>query len=374
MPLYMDYHNDLRGITVEEVKNAHLLDLAAQDEHGVKYHQFWINEGAGTVFCFMEGPSKEACEAVHINAHGMGACNIVEVEAGFYSLFMGEGYKVDHGHVQNADGSTDTGYRCILVVGISALTQATNSKDFPHLKLSSAAKKLALDRVIHFYGRRVEHLADDNLLAVFQHPESALRCARQIHEEILWNQRNKGGEDWNIIFRMGLSLGQPVSEADEFFGDGIKLARRLCNLATANQVLISSEYKTHCNTREILGGANGRFVVLDELEEKFISNLFNITEAHLSDGNYSVENLSRDIGISRPQLYRKLNHLTGRSPNDFIRDVRMETAISLIKKKTSNISEVALEVGYTNPSYFARCFQKKFGLKPSEFLRSAGMA
>jgi len=94
----------------------------------------------------------------------------------------------------------------------------------------------------------------------------------------------------------------------------------------------------------------------------------------LSDENFSIEALSRDIGISRPQLYRKIVTLTGRSPNDLIIDLRMSKALSLLKKKAGNISQIALEVGYSNPSYFAKCFTKKFGCTPSKYVETVRVA
>jgi len=74
------------------------------------------------------------------------------------------------------------------------------------------------------------------------------------------------------------------------------------------------------------------------------------------------------MGVSRPQLYRKIRALTGRSPVDFIHDLKMNRALSLLKDKQHNITEIAMELGYSNPSYFAKCFQKKFGVTPSKAL------
>jgi AraC-like DNA-binding protein len=107
--------------------------------------------------------------------------------------------------------------------------------------------------------------------------------------------------------------------------------------------------------------------VLNTTEETFITKLYAISEERLADENFTVEFLCRDIGISRPQLYRKTISLTGKSPISFIRDLRMHKALSLIKKKEANISEIALEVGYNNPSYFAKCFHDKYGCTPSRF-------
>lgn len=81
MALYMDVHRDVDG-SVEDVIEAHEKDVEVQDEYGVKYKRFWVDEDEGTVFCLFEGPSKEAGEKVHREAHGLTADEIHEVHEG----------------------------------------------------------------------------------------------------------------------------------------------------------------------------------------------------------------------------------------------------------------------------------------------------
>jgi AraC-like DNA-binding protein len=100
-------------------------------------------------------------------------------------------------------------------------------------------------------------------------------------------------------------------------------------------------------------------------EQTFLDSLLDITESRFSDYTFGVDGLSREIGISRPQLYRKVFAITGRSPVSFIRDIRLQKALSLLKENKYNISEIAMEVGYNNPSYFSKCFQEKYGVNPS---------
>ena len=82
MPLYMDIHRNVEGLTAEAVADAHQKDLEAQDEHGVQCLNYWYDEGTGTVFCLFEAPSKEAADAVHRAAHGLAADEIIEVKEG----------------------------------------------------------------------------------------------------------------------------------------------------------------------------------------------------------------------------------------------------------------------------------------------------
>ncbi len=82
MPLYMDIHKGVDGLTAEAVAGAHQKDLEVQEKHGVKYLRYWFNEDDGSIFCLSEAPSKEAAEAVHREAHGLVADEIIEVKEG----------------------------------------------------------------------------------------------------------------------------------------------------------------------------------------------------------------------------------------------------------------------------------------------------
>jgi hypothetical protein len=78
----MDTHNRIDGLTAEAVAGAHKMDLAVQDAHGVKYLDYWFNEAAGRVYCLVEAPDAEAARAVHREAHGLIADDIIEVQRG----------------------------------------------------------------------------------------------------------------------------------------------------------------------------------------------------------------------------------------------------------------------------------------------------
>lgn len=82
MPLFMDIHQKVEGVTAEAVANAHAQDLAIQDQYGVKYLKYWLDEGTGQIFCLVDAPSKEAAMAVHRHAHGLVADEIFEVTEG----------------------------------------------------------------------------------------------------------------------------------------------------------------------------------------------------------------------------------------------------------------------------------------------------
>jgi hypothetical protein len=82
MPLYMDVHHHIEGLTADAVAGAHDADLKTQEKYGVKYLRYWFDEQSGKVFCLVEAPSKEAANAVHREAHGLVADELIEVKEG----------------------------------------------------------------------------------------------------------------------------------------------------------------------------------------------------------------------------------------------------------------------------------------------------
>jgi hypothetical protein len=82
MPLYLDVHHKVPDLTSDGVAGAHDKDLKVQHKYGVNYLRYWYDEGTGKVFCLVEAPSKEAAAAVHREAHGLVADEIIEVKEG----------------------------------------------------------------------------------------------------------------------------------------------------------------------------------------------------------------------------------------------------------------------------------------------------
>jgi hypothetical protein len=82
MPLFMDMHDHIDGLTADAVAQAHEADLKTQEKYGAKYLRYWFDETSGKVFCLVEAPNKEAAIAVHREAHGLVADEITEVKEG----------------------------------------------------------------------------------------------------------------------------------------------------------------------------------------------------------------------------------------------------------------------------------------------------
>lgn len=82
MPLYMDVHTLEGGVSATDVAEAHQKDVSVQRGHGVNYLRYWVDEGAGKIFCLVEAPSSEAAHTVHREAHGLVADEIFQVSEG----------------------------------------------------------------------------------------------------------------------------------------------------------------------------------------------------------------------------------------------------------------------------------------------------
>lgn len=114
--------------------------------------------------------------------------------------------------------------------------------------------------------------------------------------------------------------------------------------------------------------------VLDEDERNeedtsFYSRLMQLIEHNVGNSEFSVENLSDAIGLSRAQMYRRCKQITGNSPVEILRIQRMQRAGQLLSTTDQNISEVTYACGFTSPSYFTKCFKEHYGMSPSDFVR-----
>jgi len=106
---------------------------------------------------------------------------------------------------------------------------------------------------------------------------------------------------------------------------------------------------------------------ITSIDKKFLEKIVKIIYEHLSDTSFSVDMFAEEVSMSRRNLDRKLIALTGESPSDIIKRVRLTRASQLLTQRSGNISEIALEVGFSNPAYFSKCFREQFGLTPSDY-------
>jgi DNA-binding response OmpR family regulator len=108
-------------------------------------------------------------------------------------------------------------------------------------------------------------------------------------------------------------------------------------------------------------------IAITPVDEQFLIRVKAAVEKNLGDEDFSVDDLGREVGMSRAQLHRKLKALTDQSAGQFILSMRLQRAIELMKQNAGTVAEIAYMTGFNTPNYFAKCFRKQFGCSPSEY-------
>ncbi len=108
-------------------------------------------------------------------------------------------------------------------------------------------------------------------------------------------------------------------------------------------------------------------VNVQSVDERFLARCIRIVEENMGDSDFGVEEFCMEVGLSRPQLYRKLENLTGKSPLLFIRSLRLKRAAQLLEKNSASVSEVMYSVGFSNLSYFSKLFKAEFCCVPKDY-------
>lgn len=132
---------------------------------------------------------------------------------------------------------------------------------------------------------------------------------------------------------------------------------------------VANLLKSRVQLRRMFSGTNTEQEEQEALSAKdqtFVEQLRKTIKSHIPDADYSVEDLGDEMGLSRVQLYRKVKALTGYTVVDLLRKARLARAKRLLETTDKNISEVAYEVGFSTPSYFAKRFKEEYGVKPGE--------
>jgi class 3 adenylate cyclase len=239
MPTYVDRH-DAPGVSPEDVAAAHNRDVAIQAKYGVHYHTYWFDPDEGTVFCLVEGPSKQAVEDVHREAHGLLASSIVEVgSTTSLNDIMGTApaYQVGTPYVAPA-------MRAIVFTDIcGSVAQTQLLGDDGHMALLTAHDRIVREALAAHDGREVKHTGD-GIMAAFTSVTAAVAFAVDVQRHL--SERNQTA-DVPFDVSIGISAGEPITDDHEdLFGAAVQLAARLCAAAPAGGIVTSVAVKELC--------------------------------------------------------------------------------------------------------------------------------
>jgi class 3 adenylate cyclase len=237
--MYIDRH-DVPGVSPEELADAHVRDVAAQGKYGVRYHTYWFDPDNGSVFCLAEGPTRQAIEDVHQDAHGLLASTIVELDptAPLNALFgslpihpVGTAY-------------TAPAMRAIVFTDVcGSVAQTHQLGDDGHMQLLGEHNEIVRGELASHDGREVKHTGD-GIMAAFTSVVSAVAFAMAVQRRI--DARN-GQATTPFEVSIGISAGEPVTDDhDDLFGAAVQLAARLCAVASPGDIAVSVAVRELC--------------------------------------------------------------------------------------------------------------------------------
>jgi AraC-like DNA-binding protein len=365
MPIFMDRHDVSDAVTAEIVAQIHLEDLKIQHKYGCRGLTYWFDDYRKTAFCLIEAPNKNAIVEMHNHAHGEVPHQIIEVDPTIVESFLGR--IEDPEKAQNTDLNiiNDPAFRTIMVVTF----EPHSFREIDPTSGISIMQKVykRIISILKSFDGNVVQQNEDGFLISFRTVTKAVLCALEIQEI------NKAFKTQNQIkyteLSIGLQSGVPVTENKSIFEDTIKSAQRMGFISLA-EIVISAEVQ-HLYESENPGMVldRNKIHILTPVQEKFINRFMEFTEKEWQNSELKVDDFGKSIGISKSKLYRELMGLTGKSPNAFLFHFRLRKSLQLLQKQKGNISEVAYNSGFNSPSYYAKCFRKKYGIMPSELVQ-----
>jgi class 3 adenylate cyclase len=253
MPVYMDRHN-VKGITPAQFAEAHEMDIAIQDEHGVRFLSVWFDEEQGLSFCLAQAPDEGAVQHIHQETHGNMPSDIVAVDLDQVKAFLGRTSDPEPAPGAPPMAGIDSALRIIMFTDLEDSTAASfrygDRKAFELLRIHDELSHYAIEVN---KGRVVKHTGDGTM-SVFDTVEQALSAAVMLQKKLaVYNAENS---DMPLHVRIGLNAGNPVEHGGDFFGITVQTASRVCDQAQPGQILISGIMRELCSSPEWEGHFN----------------------------------------------------------------------------------------------------------------------
>ena len=357
----MDIHY-VPGIEARNAAEAHQQDILIQHDYKCKCMTYWIDEPRGVVFCLIEGPDKQVVEEMHKNSHGLIPSKIIEVDNELVESFLGRITDPDDAEISDKGLRiiNDSAFRVLMVSDmIDPVLLKLRLGEEKTTELLGLLSNVVRENLLIHGGREVEYHGN-GFIASFTSASKAASCALDIQKKISHDDRTIAG------FYIGLSAGEPIAESNRLFGDTIRLGRQLCTIAK-NKIAVASNVKDLLE-RDYHQLGQDNFISLTTPDEELLQLLFDKLEKNWQDPDFTVPEFCRSVSMSNSGLYRTTTAFWGLSPKLLLSEYRLEKARELLKKKSLNISQTTFDAGFSSPSYFTKCFKKKFGIIPAMYL------
>ncbi|MEO6346974.1 MAG: nickel-binding protein [Aquaticitalea sp.] len=325
MPIYMDRHDIPEEITAEHVAQMHQEDLKVQHLFGCKGMTYWCDEKRRTAFCLFEAPNKQAIQDMHNRAHGDCPHIIIEVNERIVESFLGRIEDPEKSQDTALNIINDPAFRVLMIIETSNYLdrlEANQYTIFTHKFHNSVAKKFQK------YNGNIVKKDNHSYLVSFKTVTDAVLCAQKI--QFQYKYVTPTFEHSSRKIKIALCSGIPITDKDEIFKETIDLATRMCTIVK-DSFVITSEVNALYESENRNAVIDEEMVsILSPLDEKFITHLMDYTEDVWNNTELDVLSFSKALGFSKSQFYRKLTSLTGKSPNTFLRDYRLDKSLKLL--------------------------------------------
>jgi AraC-like DNA-binding protein len=348
--------------TAEEVAKMHQEDLKIEHKFNCKGLTYWCDEERKMAFCLIEAPDKQSLQAMHNNAHGSVTTSIIEVESTVVESFLGR--VVDPVKSQNSKLNiiNEPAFRVLMVFNIQRLSLIdVNYNQFIRNHGESIFEKAKT------YNARIVKHKKNCFLASFDSVTNAISCAIDIRT--IFNKQNVKEQHSEMKLNIGISAGVPVTDKKGLFEDAVKTAERLSNIVK-EQIVITSEVKDLYESENLNVYLDQKIThTISSTDEQFLNNLMDYIDNQWKYSTLKIGDICKELGVSKSNLYRRLTALIGISPNDFIKEYRLNEALKMLINQHTNISEIAFKTGFNTPAYFSKRFKETYGILPSNFMK-----
>jgi len=357
MPIYMDFHDLPDGVSAEDVAEMHQADLKIEHKYNCRGLTYWCDVRRQTAFCLIEAPTKEAIKELHEKSHGAVPQRIIEVNDTLVESFLGRIEDPEKSQNTKLNIINDPAFRTLMVVHLKK--NVLRTEKIETLKAAIRGYSKSIINIVSNHNGRVVKQESNSFLMSFTSVTNAVESAVKIQE--LYNCVITP----DLEFRIGISAGVPVTEKESIFEDTIKKADYL-TYVNSGKIALSPEVKDLYESENQNNPVNIEGVIpLSTSEMEFVTQLFEYAESSWTHSNTSAIDYSKNLNLSKSKLYRAMMSLIGKSPNGFIKEYRLNKALQLLDKQTSNISEIAYQTGFSSPTYFSKCFHEVYGILPS---------
>lgn len=351
----MDLHI-VPGVNAKDVAEAHRQDVYLEKDHSCKCLTYWVDEMRGHVFCLIDAPSQETVYELHNRSHGLVPHKIIEVQPDFVQSFLGR--ITDPSDAPLTDNGLllidETSYRMIMSVQLPDTVLLQHEAGIePAKKKVQQILEIIRNEITAKNGKEAIQ-EQHSIIGSFITAEKAVAAGLAIHQQL---------QQLNSSCRISIHAGEPVTQHDKLFGETLQFLQRMHFIQRKEQVGISASVR-ELVAKELMHKTEADLFSLSANDEQLLNALFNALEEKYSDADFQMDEYAQSLAMSQSQLYRKTTALTGYSPNDLLKEYRLAKAIERLKKGNQNITEITFDCGFNSPSYFTKCFKKKFGLLP----------